>query len=108
MTTDVKQPDSEAKVWGLISYFWVLSLVALASRKKDDFVKFHASQGALMFVISLPCIFIPMVGWLINLLLGILAIVGMVKSLQGEKWELPLIGSFAPAFGDWLIKTFKL
>ncbi|MFA6918859.1 MAG: hypothetical protein WC244_01960 [Patescibacteria group bacterium] len=104
-----KQIDtSEEKIWSAVSYLWILSLVALAARKDNEFIKFHASQGALLFVASLILMFIPVVGWLINLLIGVLAIIGIVKALQGEKWELPLVADMAQKFGDWIIKTVKL
>jgi uncharacterized membrane protein len=52
--------------------------------------------------------FIPVVGWIVNVLIAILAIVGIVKALQGEKWPLPLLSGTAEKFGDWIIKTVKL
>jgi len=105
---ETKMDQSEKKVWAAVGYLWILSLVALAARKDNEFVRFHASQGALLFLISIPCIFIPIIGWMVNLLLGIVSIVGIIKALQGEKWEIPVIGGAAKGFGDWLIKTLKL
>jgi len=105
---ETKINPQEKKIWAAVGYLWILSLVALAARKDNDFVRFHASQGALMFVISIPCMFIPVVGWMINLLLGIVSIIGIIKALQGEKWEIPIIGSWAKNFGDWVVATFKL
>ena len=104
-----KQIDaSEEKIWGAISYLWILSLVALVVKKDNAFVKFHASQGILLFVISLVLMFVPIIGWLINLIIGIIAIVGIIKALQGEKWQIPLISDLSQKFGDWIIKTDKL
>lgn len=98
----------EKKIWAAVGYLWILSLVALAARKDNEFVRFHASQGALLFLLSIVFMFIPVVGWLANVLVGIAAIVGIVKALQGEKWELPVIGSWAKSLGEWVIKTLKL
>ena len=103
-----KEVSQEEKVWGVVSYLWILSLVALAARKDNEFVRFHASQGALLFIISIPLMFIPVVGWLLNLIIGILAIIGLIKAAQGEKWDLPLLADTAKKFGDWIIKTVKL
>ncbi|HLC89926.1 MAG TPA: hypothetical protein VJG65_03120 [Patescibacteria group bacterium] len=99
---------SEKRVWAAAGYLWILSLVVLAARKDNDFVRFHASQGSLLFVISVVLWFIPMLGWLLNIIVMIAAIVGIIKALQGEKWELPILGGAAKSFGDWLIKTLKL
>src|SRR3989344_3230174 len=105
--TEIK-PSQEAKFWGAVSYLWVLSLVALAARKNNPYVRFHASQGALLFVLSIIFMLIPGIGWLLNILIGIAAIVGIIKALQGEKWEVPVLGGFAVQFGNWIIKTLKL
>jgi len=100
--------SSEQKIWGAISYLWILSLVALAARKKDDYIRFHANQGVLIFAVSLFLMFIPMLGWLLNVLLGITAIVAIIKALQGERWELPIASDVAVKFGNWVVKTLKL
>ena len=99
---------SEKKIWAAVGYLWILSLVALAARKDNDFVRFHASQGALLFVVSLVLWLIPIVGWLLNIVVGVVAIFGIIKALQGEKWELPIVGGMAKNLGDWIIKTLKL
>ncbi|OGY50518.1 MAG: hypothetical protein A3J59_02800 [Candidatus Buchananbacteria bacterium RIFCSPHIGHO2_02_FULL_56_16] len=106
---DIKQPvSSEDKVWGAVGYLWILSLIALAARKNNDFIRFHASQGALLFAISVVLMLIPGIGWFINLLVAIVAIVGIIKALQGERWPVPVVGGMAKQFGDWIIKTAKL
>ncbi len=103
--TKSKQSPSEEKIWAAVSYLWILSLVA---RKNNPFVRFHASQGALLFALSIIFMLIPGIGWLLNILIGIAAIIGIIKALQGEKWEIPVVGQFAIKFADWLVKTLKL
>ncbi len=105
---ETKINPSEKKVWAAVGYLWILSLVALAARKDNEFVRFHASQGVLLFVLSVIFWFIPVLGWMLNVIVGIAAVVGIVKALQGEKWELPVIGAWAKQVGDWIIKTLKL
>lgn len=100
--------SSDDKFWGALSYLWILSIIVLATKKDNDFVRFHANQGALIFIASLVLMFIPMLGWLINLILGITAIIALLKALQGEKWELPIGADWAKSFGDWVIKTLKI
>jgi uncharacterized membrane protein len=98
----------EQKIWGAVSYLWILSLVALAARKDDEFIRFHANQGILLFVISVILMFVPFIGWAINILVTIVAIIALINALQGEKWELPVIGVSAKKLGDWIIKTIKI
>ena len=106
---DIKQPvSSEDKVWGAVGYLWILSLVALAARKNNYFILFHASQGALLFVVSLVLMFIPGIGWLLNVALGVIAIIGIIKAIQGIRWPLPVGADIAKRFGDWIMATLKL
>ncbi|MFA6322825.1 MAG: hypothetical protein WCX71_05160 [Candidatus Buchananbacteria bacterium] len=100
--------SSDDKFWGAISYLWILSIIVLATKKDNEFVRFHANQGALLFVASLVLMFIPMLGWLLNLLIGVTALIALIKALQGEKWELPVGSDVAKNFGDWVIKTLKI
>lgn len=103
---EAKKISQDDKIWGVLSYLWVISIVALAMKKNNEYVRFHANQGALLCVISLVGI-IPMLGQIVSLIVFILAIVGMVKAYNGEKWELPIIGKSAKEFGDWIVKTLK-
>ena len=105
---DVKKHSTEDRVWAAASYLWVISLVALAARKDNDFVRFHANQGALLFVVSLILMFIPGIGWLFNVILGVLAIIGIIKAVQGVRWPLPVGADLAKRFGDWIMATLKL
>lgn len=95
-------------MWGAIGYLWILSLLALAARKNNEFVRFHASQGSLLFVVSVVLMLIPGIGWLLNIAIAIIGIMAIIKALQGEKWQLPVLGGMAKGFGDWIIKTAKL
>jgi len=105
---DKKELTQEQKAWGAVGYIWILSLLALSARKDDEYIRFHANQGALLFVISIPLVFIPVVGWMINVVIGVLCIIGIIKALTGEKWPLPILSDTAVKFGDWVIKTIKL
>jgi len=100
--------STEGRVWAAISYLWILSLVALAARKDDEFIRFHANQGVFLFAVSLVMFFIPILGWMINIIIMIASIVAIVKALKGETWELPLVGDIAQKFGDWIVETIKL
>ena len=103
---EAKRVSQDDKIWGLLSYLWVVSIIALAMKKDNEFVRFHASQGALLFVISFVGI-IPMLGWFINIFVIIFAVIGMIKAYNGEKWELPVIGKQAKEFGNWIVKTLN-
>jgi len=99
--------SSEEKIWAALSYVWVFALVALAAKKDQDFIRFHANQGALLFVLSLAGI-VPVFGQLWVLVLFIISIIGLIKAYSGEKWPLPLLAEVAKDFGAWVVKVMKV
>jgi uncharacterized membrane protein len=89
----------------ILSYIGILVLIPLLAVKDDEFVKYHAKQGLVLFIAEIATIFvswIPILGWLIGFLAGIiwlaLAIMGILNVVKGEKKQLPLIGKFADKF----------
>ena len=103
-----KTISSEEKVWGAVAYLWILSLVALAARKNNEYIRFHANQGVLLFLVSVVAMILGPIGMIVNIVLLIAAIMGIIKSLQGVKWELPAVAGLAKGLGDWIVKTLKL
>ncbi|MDD5438109.1 MAG: DUF4870 domain-containing protein [Patescibacteria group bacterium] len=91
----------ENKVLAALSYIWILFLVPLLAKKDSKFCKEHAKQGLIMFIVWIVAsfvIWIPLIGWLLGLALLIVDIVAFVKALQGEFWEIPVIGPLRNKF----------
>jgi uncharacterized membrane protein len=95
----------EENVAALLSYVlgWVTGLIFFLIEKDSKYVKFHAMQsiitfGALMIASWILSV-IPVIGWVISMILGILAfvlwIVLMIKAYKGEKYKLPFAGDLA-------------
>jgi uncharacterized membrane protein len=103
--TEKTSTDIKPNVAGLLCYLvgWVTGLIFLIIEKESKFVRFHAIQSiaayVVLFVIYLIFWFIPIIGWIINIFVGIamfvLWIVLMYKAYQGEKFKLPIVGDFA-------------
>lgn len=85
----------DEKLYGGLSYLWVISVIVLIVKKDSPFVKFHATQGLVLFILAIIFAIIPVVGWILNIVLTIVIIVALLKALQGEKWEIPVIGQIA-------------
>ena len=95
----------EPNVAGLLCYVlgWVSGVVFLLLEKDNKFVRFHAIQSIVVFgalnVASLIVVAIPIIGWMINGLIGVLGfvlwIVLMIRAYQGEKIKMPWAGDFA-------------
>lgn len=89
-----EKKTGDSNLMAALSYIWVLSLVMLFVKKDDEFVKFHAKQGLILFLISFIWWF-PFFGWIIGLLVAVLDIVGFIKALSGEKYKMPVVGDIA-------------
>jgi uncharacterized membrane protein len=88
----------EENVAGFFCYIlgFVSGIVFLVVEKESSFVKFHARQSTVTFlillVISLVFGWIPVIGFLVFIAILILWIFLMVKALQGERYLLPIVG----------------
>ncbi len=95
----------EGKLWCVLAYLGVLCFIPLLTQKQNSFVMFHARQGLALFiaevitvVLSIILSFIPFIGflfWLMHLGYIVLAIIGIIQSLQGNEWKMPIFGDFA-------------
>jgi uncharacterized membrane protein len=95
----------EENVAGLLCYVlgWITGLVFILIEKENKFVRFHAMQSIIVFgaltVIRIVLGFIPFIGVVLNIIIGIVAlilwIVLMIKAYQGQKYKVPWAGDLA-------------
>ncbi len=90
-----KNSDVEAnKTLGAMSYVFILFLVPLLGKRDSKFAQFHAKQGLVLFAVELLVFmfsWVPLLGQLAMLTLLIISVMGVVKALNGEWWEIPYI-----------------
>lgn len=92
--------DQDAKTHratAALSYVLLLFIVPM-SKKDSAFCQFHAKQGIALFVAWIVVSFfawIPFVGWAAWLSLLVVNVLAIVKTLNGEMWELPLLAKYA-------------
>ncbi len=77
-----------------LSYVWILFLIPLLTKKDSKFCQFHAKQGLVLFIISLVSWF-PFFGQIIGLAVLIVSVIGILKVLAGEYWEVPYINDWS-------------
>jgi len=88
----------DENVAGFFCYLlgFITGIVFLVVEKKSSFVKFHARQSTItflvLFVISFIAGWIPVIGTLILIFSLILWLVLMIKALRGERYSLPVVG----------------
>lgn len=86
-------PDVERNhEFAALSYAWVMSVVLLFSKRQSPFVRFHAKQGLILFILSILFVFIPYANRVLELLIFTLMIWGFIEADLGRWTELPVIG----------------
>ncbi len=86
------------KITASLSYIFILCLVPLLLKRNSEFCQFHAKQGLTITVAWFAFWIIgiiPVLGWLVafvgTITLLIVSILGIIKTLNGEKWKIPYI-----------------
>lgn len=115
-TSEFDPADIEKnRVFGGLSYLWILFILPLFACPNSRFARFHANQGLLLFIIEavINLIFaaviklvkiVPILGavaagvlgliqGIIGILLLVLAIYCLVRAFDGKADEIPVIGS---------------
>lgn len=88
-------------VMGALAYLGPLVLIPFLMNKDNEFVKFHTKQGLVLFGLEIiimvvgNMMYLWMLGTLLNLATLVLTIIGIVNVVQGQRKELPVIGSLA-------------
>ena len=99
MGTGEKPQDPEiqdGKFFAAIGYVSILCLVPLLLKKTNKFAMFHGKQGLVLFIFEVASGIlkvVPAVGDVVFTLAfvvcGILSVVGILKALMDEYWEMP-------------------
>ena len=87
------------------SYFGILVIIPILAAKGSSFVKFHVRQGLVLLVLWIIIWIFGMIFgqlttlWsILNIILTILALIGIVNVIQGKEKNLPLVGQFSKFF----------
>lgn len=96
-TTGLKKETAGALSYVLGPITGVIMLVL----EKDPFVRFHAMQSILVFGILIVLQWILGITVVLGILVPLISLVGFIlwlvliyKALQGEKWEVPILGTY--------------
>lgn len=103
--TKNKNQDKEVRegmIFAVIGYLNILCLVPILLKKGNKFALFHGKQGLVLFIGEIAAGIInivPVLGqfiWILSVLVfGILSLAGIVQSLMGNYWKMPVIGDIA-------------
>lgn len=90
-----KKDIEDNKVIAALSYVGILCLIPLLAKKDSKFSQEHGKQGLVMLIVWIIGSFvfwIPLIGWALLLAVFIADLFAFIKCLQGEFWEIPVVG----------------
>ncbi|MCM8772112.1 MAG: DUF4870 domain-containing protein [Candidatus Omnitrophica bacterium] len=107
--------EEREKLLSFLAYFfgWISGLIIFLIEKKSEFIRFNAIQSiifsgiwTILRIFIYILIFIPFLGKIISFLISsliniacfVIWIILLVKSFQGEKFKLPIIGNYAEKY----------
>lgn len=96
--TKVVAGQGDSNIIAALSYLSIISIIMYVLKKDDEYVLFHARQGMVIFALSIAgTLTIPLfgLGFLINMVCFVLAVIGAVKAYQGQKYKFPIITELA-------------
>ncbi|MBI4431564.1 MAG: hypothetical protein HY587_07635 [Candidatus Omnitrophica bacterium] len=92
----------EGKFFAAVGYIFVLCLVPLILKKGNKFAAFHGKQGLVLLILEVAAAILkvvpvigPVIATLAFVVFGILSLVGILKVLIGEYWEMPVVYDIA-------------
>ena len=87
-THDIEQNKDVAA----FSYLWIMSVFVYFLRRHSPFVRYHAKQAIVLFVLSIIVWFIPLINRLLEL--GVLCMMayGFFHAAQGHRKDVPIVG----------------
>jgi uncharacterized membrane protein len=100
--SEEKKEGTKVNAMALISYMGILFIIPYLRKEKDEFAKFHAKQGLVLFLAEIATwavFMIPFLGILAGNLIGllwvILSVIGIINVVNNKKEKLPLIGDLS-------------
>ncbi|MFA4954292.1 MAG: DUF4870 domain-containing protein [Patescibacteria group bacterium] len=96
-----KKDIEENKVVAALSYVWILFLVPLLAKRDSKYAQEHAKQGLILFIVWIVgslVFWFPLIGWALAIIVLVLNVLAFIKCLQGEFWEIPVIGQYRSKF----------
>ncbi len=101
---EIKDEKSEGPTKGertlsAIGYILFFCILPLVLKQKSEFCQFHGKQSLVMCICYLVFWFFGFIHWVLALIIVlvylVLIILGIVNSVEGKMWEVPLVGKIA-------------
>ena len=97
-----KKDTEDNKLIAAIGYLGILCLLPLLLKKDSAYAQFHGKQSLVLLITWVIIFFlnvIPVIGWLtwsvLSVVFFIFMVMGIMNSLQGNYWKMPILGEYA-------------
>lgn len=92
--TSVNAPVGNDKLFAVLCYLdlWMFALIS-NPEKNHEFVRNHIKNGIILSVCLMVLAVIPFVGWIAEIAVLVFSIIGIVKAIKGEEYNLPIFGN---------------
>lgn len=95
-----KEEILEGKIFALLAYLSILCIIPLLFKKENSFVLKHGKQGLVLFVGEVAVFIVQLIlgAWFLKLgmvIFGVFSFAGIIQSLKGEYFPLPLVSDIA-------------
>lgn len=77
---------------------WIIALIMNSGDKKTEFGSFYIRQVLGLGLLGIVFSFIPIIGWILNIVLFVFWIMSLVGALGGKETPTPALGDY---FQDW-------
>lgn len=86
---------SEDKTIAIVSYItfigWIIALI-LHSNQKTTLGTFHLRQSLGLYITGMILWWIPVIGWILNIVVFVFWLIGLINAIQGEAKPVPIVG----------------
>ena len=98
-TLDEIKFNEANKTTAILACIPIVGLVLLLTEKEDLFVRYNGAQFSIVAAVALVFSVIPVIGWafssIISFLELVLVIVAIVKTSNGERFDVPVVSEWA-------------
>ena len=86
--------EGNDKLFAILGYFAVLWLIGLlvAPEKDHAFVKNHVNNGMILFICEMFLACIPFVGWALEVVIIVFAVMGIIAAATNKYFSIPVVG----------------
>lgn len=101
----VSHCSKRAKVVAVLSYFsllgWVIAMI-IYDKTHSSFASFHLRQSIGLIITGSILLLIPLIGWILNLGIIVLWVMGLYTAFKEQENKVPLLGDFYQKHLDFI------